>query len=63
MNALTHRQSVLQGILLGHYTILFSRLFEVQTQAIAQTDLMHLSLIRELYCLLWCYILGSCFWQ
>ena len=37
MNALTHRQSVLQGILLGLPTILFSCLFEVQTQAIAKS--------------------------
>ena len=59
MNALTHRRSVLQGILLGLSSILFSCLFEVQTQAIAQPDLMHLSLVWELYWVLWSYILGS----
>ena len=58
--ALTHRRSVLQGILLGHSTILLSCLFEVQTRVISQPDLMHLSLVSELYWMLWSYILGSC---
>ena len=54
MIALTHRQSDLQGILLGRNSILFVIAF--LTQVVIQPDRMHQSLIRELYCFLRSYI-------
>ena len=64
MIALTHRQSELQGILLGRYSILFVfAFFEVQTQVVIQPNRMHQSLVRELYCLLRSYIRGSYLWH
>ena len=46
MIALTYRQSMLQGILLGHCDS-FLGLIEVQTQAISQPDPVHLSVIES----------------
>ena len=45
MIALTYRQTMLQGILLGHYHSF--GLIEVQTQAISQLDPVHLSVIES----------------